>query len=64
MCFGMHFVDTAVLAAKSTPYHEAEYLEAIGRGEHITTIALSETGPESTFTSLTPNCGSKMGRTF
>lgn len=44
MCFGMHSVGTAVLAAKSTPYHEAEYLEAIGRGEHITTIALSETG--------------------
>lgn len=44
MCFGMHSVGTAVIAAKSTPYHEHKYLAAIGRGEHITTIGLSESG--------------------
>ena len=44
MCFGMHSVGTAVIAAKATSHHENKYLSAIGRGEHITTIALSETG--------------------
>lgn len=44
MCFGMHSVGTAVIAAKSTPHHENKYLAAIGRGEHVTTIGLSETG--------------------
>ena len=44
MCFGMHSVGTAVIAAKATPHHENKYLAAIGRGEHITTIGLSETG--------------------
>jgi isovaleryl-CoA dehydrogenase len=44
MCFGMHSVGTAVIAAKATPHHENKYLSAIGRGEHITTLALSETG--------------------
>jgi len=44
MCFGMHSVGTAVIAAKSTPHHEAAYLSAIAKGEHITTLALSETG--------------------
>ena len=44
MCFGMHSVGTAVIAAKSTPHHESTYLSAIARGEHITTLALSETG--------------------
>ena len=44
MCFGMHSVGTAVIAAKATPHHENSYLKAIGRGEHITTLALSEIG--------------------
>ena len=44
MCFGMHSVGTAVVAAKATPHHEDAYLTAIARGEHITTLALSETG--------------------
>lgn len=44
MCFGMHSVGTAVIAAKATPHHESSYLAAIARGEHITTLALSETG--------------------
>ncbi|RRA48188.1 acyl-CoA dehydrogenase family protein [Acidipila sp. EB88] len=44
MCFGMHSVGTAVIAAKSTPHHEEKYLGPIARGEHITTLALSESG--------------------
>ena len=44
MCFGMHCVGTAVIAAKSTPHHEEAYLAAIGRGDHVTTVALSEAG--------------------
>ena len=44
MCFGMHSVGTAVIAAKATPHHESGYLSSIARGEHITTLALSETG--------------------
>ena len=44
MCFGMHSVGTAVIAAKATALQENKYLSAIGRGEHITTLALSETG--------------------
>ena len=44
MCFGMHSVGTAVIAAKATALHEDRYLSAIARGEHITTLALSETG--------------------
>lgn len=44
MCFGMHSVGTAVIAAKATPHHESRYLSAIARGEHVTTLALSEAG--------------------
>jgi alkylation response protein AidB-like acyl-CoA dehydrogenase len=40
----MHCVGTAVIAAKATAHHESKYLSAIARGEHITTIALSESG--------------------
>src|SRR5579875_1225581 len=58
MCFGMHSVGTAVIAAKATPQHAERYLRPIARGEHITTLALSETGsgvhfylPETAITS-------------
>jgi alkylation response protein AidB-like acyl-CoA dehydrogenase len=40
----MHCVGSAVIAAKATPYHEECYLHPIARGEHITTLSLSETG--------------------
>jgi alkylation response protein AidB-like acyl-CoA dehydrogenase len=49
LCFGMHCVGTAVIAAKATPYQKAEYLVPIARGEHITTLALSEHGSGSHF---------------
>ncbi|MCW8194126.1 acyl-CoA dehydrogenase [Proteobacteria bacterium 005FR1] len=49
LCFGMHCVGTAVIAAKSTPRQEDKYLRAIARGEHITTLAVSESGSGSHF---------------
>jgi isovaleryl-CoA dehydrogenase len=49
LCFGMHCVGTAVIAAKATPYQENRYLRLIARGEHITTLAASESGSGSHF---------------
>ena len=44
LCFAMHCVGTAVIAAKATPEQTRRYLEPIARGGHITTLALSEPG--------------------
>ena len=44
MCFGMHSVATAVIAAKPTQSQRDHYLVPIAEGRHITTIALSEAG--------------------
>lgn len=44
MCFGMHSVATAVLAAKATEFQKDRYLSPIAAGQHITTLALSEPG--------------------
>jgi len=49
ICFGMHCVGSAVLAAKATPAQATRYLEPIARGEHLTTLALSEPGTGSHF---------------
>jgi len=49
MCFGMHLVGSAVMAAKATEYQKMNYLEPIARGEHLTTLALSEPGTGSHF---------------
>lgn len=49
LCFGMHCVGTAVIAAKATEYQRDRYLRAIVRGEHITTLALSESGTGAHF---------------
>ena len=49
LCYGMHCVGTAVVAAKATPYHEEQYLRPIAEGRHITTLALSESGTGSHF---------------
>jgi alkylation response protein AidB-like acyl-CoA dehydrogenase len=58
ICFGMHLVGSAVLAAKATPSQRTRYLEPIARGEHLTTLALSESGTGSHFylpeTRITP----------
>jgi alkylation response protein AidB-like acyl-CoA dehydrogenase len=49
MCFGMHGVATAVLAAKATPHHDEHYLRPIAEGRHLTTLALSEGGTGAHF---------------
>jgi isovaleryl-CoA dehydrogenase len=42
MCFGMHCVGTAAIAAKATEHQREHYLAAIARGRHVTSLALSE----------------------
>lgn len=49
LCFGMHHVGAAVLAAKATDFQKKEFLEPIARGEHVTSLALSEPGTGSHF---------------
>lgn len=49
LCFGMHCVGTAVLAAKATEHHRECYLRPIAEGRHITTLSLSETGSGTHF---------------
>lgn len=49
LCYGMHCVATAVLAAKATPHHEGRYLRSIAAGQHFTTLALSEAGTGAHF---------------
>jgi len=49
MCFGMHLVGSAVLAAKATEHQRKHYLEPIVRGEHLTTLSLSEPGTGAHF---------------
>lgn len=49
LCFGMHCVGTAVIAAKATPHQKTRYLEPIADGRHLTGLALSEPGTGSHF---------------
>jgi alkylation response protein AidB-like acyl-CoA dehydrogenase len=49
LCFGMHCVGTAVIAAKATAWQQEKYLVPIAEGKHITTLALSETGTGAHF---------------
>lgn len=44
ICYGMHCVGTAVIAAKPTAHHREHYLAPIAAGQHITTLSLSEPG--------------------
>jgi isovaleryl-CoA dehydrogenase len=59
LCFGMHCVGTAVIAAKATSYQSEQYLRKIAQGRHITSLALSESGTGANFflseTSMTPD---------
>lgn len=61
LCFGMHCVGAAVIAAKATSWHKQQYLERIAQGQHLTTLALSEPGTGAHFyfpqTSLMPMSG-------
>jgi alkylation response protein AidB-like acyl-CoA dehydrogenase len=49
ICFGMHHVGAAVLAAKATPEQTERFLEPITGGRHLTTLALSEPGSGAHF---------------
>ncbi len=49
LCFGMHCVGTAMIAAKATEYQKKHFLEPIAAGEHLTTLALSEPGTGAHF---------------
>jgi isovaleryl-CoA dehydrogenase len=49
LCYAMHCVGTAVIAAKATPTQHERFLEPIAAGHHITTLALSEPGSGSHF---------------
>jgi alkylation response protein AidB-like acyl-CoA dehydrogenase len=40
----MHCVGAAVIAEKATPDQQEQYVEPIARGDHLTTLALSEPG--------------------
>jgi alkylation response protein AidB-like acyl-CoA dehydrogenase len=49
LCFGMHCVGSAVISAKVTSTQQAQYLDPINQGKHLTTLALSEPGTGSHF---------------
>lgn len=44
ICYGMHCVGTAVIAAKPTSHHRERYLAPIAAGQHVTTLSVSEPG--------------------
>jgi alkylation response protein AidB-like acyl-CoA dehydrogenase len=49
LCFGMHHVAAAVIAAKATERQRKEFLTPIAAGDHLTTLALSEPGTGAEF---------------
>lgn len=49
LCFGMHAVGSAVIAAKGAPDQEERFLRPIVEGRHVTSLALSETGTGAHF---------------
>ena len=49
LCFGMHCVGAAVIAAKATPDQQQRYLEPRSQGTHLTTLALNEPGTVANF---------------
>lgn len=49
ICFGMHTVGSAVIAARATTEQKERYLVPIAAGRHLTTLALSEPGTGAHF---------------
>lgn len=49
ICYGMHCVGTAVIAAKATGDQTERFLRPIAAGNHITTLSLSEFGSGASF---------------
>lgn len=54
LCFGMHSVGAAVIAANPSDEQADTFLRAIAEGKHITTLALSEPGTGAHF--YLPEC--------
>lgn len=44
ICFGMHCVATAVIAANASEHQKEHFLRPIAAGQHVTTLSLSEPG--------------------
>jgi len=49
LCYGMHCVGAAVIAAKATEPQQRRYLMPIAEGRHLTTLSLSEPGTGAHF---------------
>lgn len=49
LCYGMHNVATAALAAKATPDQEERFLVPIAQGRHVSSLAVSEAGTGAHF---------------
>lgn len=49
LCFGMHCVGSAIISAKPSEHHIEKFLKPIAKGEHITTLSLSEKGTGAHF---------------
>lgn len=49
ICFGMHAVGSAVIAAKPSEHQKRRFIDPIVAGRHLTTLALSEPGTGSHF---------------
>ncbi len=49
ICFGMHCVGSAMIAANVTPAQQEQFIAPIVAGRHITTLSLSESGTGSHF---------------
>lgn len=49
LCYGMHCVASAVIAAKASANQKERYLEPIAAGKHLTSLALSEPGTGAHF---------------
>jgi alkylation response protein AidB-like acyl-CoA dehydrogenase len=49
ICFGMHLVASAVMAANATSVQQEKYLDHIVTGRHLTTLAVSEPGTGGEF---------------
>lgn len=60
ICFGMHCVGSAVIAARVTEAQAEAYLRPIAEGRHLTTLALSEVGTGAHF--YYPQCRLVRGR--
>jgi len=69
ICYGMHCVGTSVIAVNATQVQQERFLGPICRGEHVTTLSLSESGtgihfylPQTRLDSVDPDHYSLSGQ--